>query len=373
MILLFNESRCFILFILRLALITLFVSTRATSYGQETKFNERNVNFAYYNKSLDSLTRLLETNGKFSTGVYLVENTYNNYSLSYKDFEYAINYLTNFAEQYRKLQKLKKYNDLDSINYLTNYAIFTSLFDTVEIVEKQYKISTIPFSYSSIDPIGKKDWSNMFVTKLLATHKGNCHSLTYLYKILADELHAKCWLALAPSHIYIRNYSRKIGWYNTELTSSVFPTDAWIATTGYISTDAIRSGIYMDTLSNQQSIALCVLDLAKCYEFQTRNYYDGFILKCCDLVLKYHSVNPMALLLKAETLKKVYFKQTEEGTPDSTGTYTAMENTYITLAKLHYREMPEKMYLQWLESLIRQKNKYTNKKAQQAVKTTKPK
>ncbi len=35
--------------------------------------------------------------------------------------------------------------------------------------------------------------------------------------------------------------------------------------TGYVNPEAIKSGlyIYMDTLSNQQSIALCVLDLTK--------------------------------------------------------------------------------------------------------------
>ncbi len=34
---------------------------------------------------------------------------------------------------------------------------------------------------------------------------------------------------------------------NTELTSRSFPTDAWIMATGYISPDAVRSGIYLDT------------------------------------------------------------------------------------------------------------------------------
>jgi hypothetical protein len=194
------------------------------------------------------------------------------------------------------------------------------------------------------------------------TKNGNCQSLAYLYKIIADEVGAKCWLALAPNHIYVRNYSNKIGWYNTDLTSGTFPTDAWIMTTGYVSPQAIRSGLYMDTLSNKQAIALCVLDLAKGYEFQTHNYYDGFILKCCELVLQYHPVNPMALLLKAETLKKVYLKEQADKFPKPTVTFNRMQEAYITLAKLGYREMPEKMYQQWLKSMTTDKEKYSNKK-----------
>jgi len=114
----------------------------------------------------------------------------------------------------------------------------------------------------------------------------------------------------------------------------------------------------MDTLSNQQAIALCVHDLAKEYEYQTHNYYDGFILQCCDLVLQYHPVNPMTLLLKAETLRKVYDHQLKEKNPEAAETYKKMETVYVKLAKLYYREMPEKMYLKWLEDA----RKYNNKK-----------
>ena len=107
----------------------------------------------------------------------------------------------------------------------------------------------------------------------------------------------------------------------------------------------------MDTLSNQQSIGLCILDLAKAYEYETKNYYDGFILKCCDLVLQYHSTNPMALLLKAETLKKIYLKQKNENAPTTKQAYDEMEAAYITLAKLHYREMPKEMYDKWVKQM----------------------
>ncbi|MDI9365090.1 MAG: hypothetical protein QM541_09080 [Flavobacterium sp.] len=243
--------------------------------------------------------------------------------------------------------KLTKYRNIDSANYLLHHSTFAVFVDTLNItIHKSIKTLHLPFTFNHTDPLGKQDITNTFVTKLLATHQGNCRSLTYLYKILADELGATCWIALAPGHMYIKNYSEKIGWYNTELTSGTFPTDAWIMASSYIKPEAVKSGLFMDTLSNQQAIALCVLDLANLYERETHNYYDGFILKCCNLVLQYHPVNPMALLLKAETLKKVLIREKSSKFPKPTNTAQQMEATYLKLFNLGYREMPAKMKAQ---------------------------
>ena len=125
----------------------------------------------------------------------------------------------------------------------------------------------------------------------------------------------------------------------------------------------------MDTLSNQQAIAQCVLDLAKSYEFQTKNYYDGFILKCCDLTLQYHPLNVQAILLKAETFKRIYEKQKADKDNQAPATYNQMEQLYIKLFELGYREMPEKMYMQWLRSVTQQKEKYSNKQLIETIKS----
>lgn len=318
--------------------------------------------YHYYDGAFERIKKVLCENGDFKQAVFLAENVYHGDSISYTLFESSIKNYYLLCAQYNRQQITNKYYFNDTSTYLKNYSIHALMNDTIEFLLDSSIFSNYPFKYDFHDPLGKESWSNMFVTKLLATKKGNCHSLAYLYKILADEAGAKCWFALAPNHIYIRNYSDKIGWYNTELTSGSFPADAWIMTTGYVSPQAIRSGLYMDTLSNQQSIALCVLDLAKGYEFQTHNYYDGFILKCCDLVLQYHAVNPMALLLKAETLKKVYLKQQKDKDSRAQATYVEMEGAYITLAKLGYREMSEKMYLKWLKSITGRSNAYKNGK-----------
>lgn len=317
-----------------------------------------------YNSSLDSLQTLLKENAanSFKKAVFISENAYTGNQMEYDKFDAHINQLATISKIWVQANPATNYNFRDSINFQRNFSIFKMLKDTIVFNSsdgKSYKL--LPYGYDFTDFFGREDWGYMFVSKLLASKKGNCHSLPYLYKILADELGATCWLSLAPNHIYIKNRCRKTGWYNTELTSGTFPIDAWITASGYIPLQAIQNGIYMDTLSNQQAIALTVLDLAKGYEFQTKNYYDGFILKCCDLVLKYHPLNVQAMLLKAETLKRNYQKGKEKNSVEAENIYQQMETLYAKLFELGYREMPESMYLQWLKSIEQEKEKYQNK------------
>lgn len=328
----------------------------------------------YYEKAYADITEALDSNIAFNFKqiVFLTENTFLSNQLDYLKFNNTIQRLKVIALAWMQANPLKNYPYKDSIDFHKNLAIYKILKDTIIISNNDTNVfAHLPYDYDFDDSFGSKDWSKMFVTKLFVTHKGNCHSLPYLYKILADELGATCWLGLAPNHIYIKNRCKKIGWYNTELTSGTFPIDAWITASGYIPLQAIQNGIYMDTLSNQQAIALCVLDLAKGYEFQTRNYEDGFMLKCCDLVLQYHPVNVQAMLLKAETLKRIYEKQKVANDLSASVTYQQMEAMYIKLFDLGYREMPEKMYLDWLKSVNLQKNNFNNKNIKEAIQVKK--
>ncbi len=320
-----------------------------------------------YEKAYSQLSEII-SNPKpqsFKQAVFISENTFLNHRLDSTIFENYLFDIVSISYEWIASNNLSNYRSNDSLNVLRNFGIYKTLKDSIKVfTDKKSGFIHLPYTYDFEDFFAQKDWKNMFVTKLMATHSGNCHSLPYLYKILADELGATCWLSLAPNHMYIKNRCKKIGWYNTELTSGEFPIDAWITTSGYIPVKAVQTGIYMDTLSNQQAIALCVLDLAKGYEFQTKNYYDGFIIKCCDLVLQYHPVNVQAMLLKAETLKRIYEKQKADKHSEATETYNQMEQLYIKMFDLGYREMPEKMYMQWLRSVTEQRNKYGNKALQ---------
>jgi hypothetical protein len=323
-----------------------------------------------YEKSFADIKEALDLKAAFSFKniCFVTEDTYISGRLDYNKFNNAIQQLKLMALSWMAANPLKNYPYSDSINFHRNLAIFKVLKDTIRLVAPDSAMyAHLPYEYDFQDYSGQIEWSNMFVTKLLATHRGNCHSLPSLYKILADELGATCWLALSPNHMYISNRCKKIGWYNTELTSGSFPIDAWIMASGYLPLQAVQNGIYMDTLSNQQSIAMCVLDLAKGYEHKTHNYNDGFILKCCDLSLQYFPLNVQAILLKAETLKRIYEKEKVQKSVAAKETYHQMEQLYVKLFDLGYREMPDKMYQQWLLTVVKERDKYSNKKLTDAI------
>ena len=294
----------------------------------------------------------------FKRAVFITENAFFSNRLNY---QYYLNTITTYKEICEVLYStnhLNAYIFQDSLNLKKNHAIYTVLKDTVTVNGKRF--IPLQYDFESNDP--KNNWSNSFVTHLLAVGKGNCHSLPYLYKILANEIGAEVYLSLAPNHLYLKHRSKRLGWYNTELTSGQFPSDAWVKASGYITLDAIRNGIYMDTLSQSQSIALCAYDLAMGYSKKTGRTLDGFILKCCDLTLKHHPQNINAMILKAETLKKnyEYYVQIKNNTM-ANDSFAEMKKLYVTGVQLGYREMPKEMYLEWLETSVKEPDKYENK------------
>ncbi len=262
---------------------------------------------------------------------------------------------------------------------ISNYASVFHLFsDTIKLVLNNKQALHPPIKYDFTDIFGSSRWENTFVSKLLVTKTGNCHSMPYLYKILCDELNVPCHLALAPNHIYIKHRAEKGGWYNTELTSATFPIDAWLMASGYITLEAIQNGIYMDTLSEKESIALCVIDLAQGYNHKYPDNDGNFVIECCDLALKHFPDYVNAMLLKAETrLRQLQQMQKRYGYAylkeltnrrEGKAKWDEMNALYGQLINLGYRQMPEQMYVDWLFSLKKEKEKYINKQAPGATK-----
>jgi hypothetical protein len=308
----------------------------------------------------------------FKEAVFTVENAYNNNTLDKEYFDKHIQVLTDLAQQLIVSRELiYDFEDKEQVEkYAALYSVMT---DTIPIqLDSNQILMFPPFTYDFNDIWGHFDWSNMFVTKLLETKQGNCHSLPYLYKILSDEIGANTHIAVAPNHFYIKHQSKANGWYNTELTSGIFPIDAWLMASGYIHLDAIVNKLYMEALNEKQSIALCMIDLAKGYDRKMGLMVDyEFILKCCDTALLHYPHYINGLLLKAETKKNQFDALMEKYyaeypadifyLPEAKQLFTEMTELYSKIHELGYRKMPEEMYLDWLVSLKEQRSKYENK------------
>ena len=221
-----------------------------------------------------------------------------------------------------------------------------------------------PYSYDFNDFFGKDDWTQMFVSKLLVSKSGQCHSLPLLYLIYAQEIGSEAYLAYSPSHSYIKFQDKYKNWYNLELTNGMLISDAAIMASGYIKTEAIQNGIYMDTISYKQSVSTCLVDLAKGYYHKFG--YDDFMIQCADTALKYFPKNVDALQVKADyytllthhigkQLPQVKTLQEMETVlqnyPRAKEIREKRNELYQIIDNLGFETMPEAEYQSWLNSV----------------------
>lgn len=341
-----NKKTLIILFLF----ISTFCATAQNVEKQEELFEQ---SYALLNSMLVD-----ENNYSFKKAVFSVENAFleNKLDTTFCNKQIkSLNSLTNTLIKERVLNYTER--DLEKVSKWAS--VFQVMHDTIPINynDKLYKYE--PFGYDFNDVFGHNTRENLFVSKLLATRKGNCHSLPYLYKILCEELGVNANLALAPNHVYIKHKNIKEGWYNTELTSGIFPIDAWIMASGFVHIDAISNGVYMKALTNRESIALVMIDLADNYNVKFPNNDGTFILKCCQTAIKEYPNFATALILKAETRYKQIEKIEDKQKHDLE--FKELEKEYAFIHKIGYRNMPEDMYLNWLVSLKTERNKYENK------------
>ncbi len=300
----------------------------------------------YYLDAFNEIDLMLSTNSmSFKKAVYLTENSYYNNQLDYDVFEGVIAFYGSMSKNITLSGDIIDYRERDKDVAMAQCAVFTFMTDSISVTTAKGIVVHPPFTYNHEDFVGLKDWSNMFVSTLMQTKKGNCHSLPYLYKMIMDELGYESHLALAPNHIYIKANNKKVGWYNIELTCGDFPTDAWYAASGYIHTDAIRNGIYMRALSDKEAVAMTLVDLAQGYQAKFGIEDGSFILKCCNTALEHFPNYINAMLLKAEILTELYRESNDEEL------FSQMTELYTNIHKLGYRKMPQQMYANWMNSL----------------------
>jgi hypothetical protein len=220
-------------------------------------------------------------------------------------------------------------------------------------------------NYDFEDLMGQKDRSKMFVTKLLDTKTGNCHSLPFLFKILSEEMKGESYLALGPNHVYIKHKDDKGIWTNVELTNKSFPRDAWLISSMSITTEAIKKETYMEPLSLKESIALCLYDLALGYKFQFG--HDDFTLKCSNTVIEYFPKCIFAYMVKCDALDKTRLALLKHNNNQRTSEVLQLEKTLTSLYDhidgMGYKEMPKEEYEKWVKMIDEERRKQEQAKA----------
>lgn len=295
--------------------------------------------------------------------VFTVENAFFENRLEYPEFNNAIRSLAETA-QLKTMQDGRSWS-----NPITkNVMLFRTMADTLEIKVPQRETSVVsyPMQYDFEDYRGDKNWTKMFVSKLLATNTGQCHSLPLLYLILCEEIGADAHLAYSPSHSYVKFKDNSGNWHNLELTNGSVVTDAHIVGSGYVTAEAIKNGTYLKPQTKEQVIAQCITDLAMGYI--DKYGYDNFVTQCVDSVLKYDPNNLSALKINANhiTRRTLYvvdqlgrprLAEIKASYPQAYALYEEMQRSYERVDATGHRDMPPEAYEAWLKSVNEEKER----------------
>jgi hypothetical protein len=277
------------------------------------------------------------------------------------------------------LAKMKELNYDVNSNSAKNFMLFQFFSETLQLKSNGLKHLSIKYDFD--DFWGTKDWSKMFVTKLLKTKTGQCHSMPLLYLTLAEEIKAEAYLSISPNHSYIMFQDENKKWYNLELTNGMYTVSSFILNSGFIRAEAMQNKIYMQNLSKKELLSQFYVDLASGYLHKFG--YDDFVEKVANkaLELNPNSINAHMVKANYNTERLVYALTQLKINPENKndieriGNYPAVvelfkvrNKQYQVIDDLGYQEMPIEAYENWLGSLKETKNKQDNYKLKKQVK-----
>ena len=328
----------------------------------------------YYNNAYYELVNMLSGKNALNLkrAVFVVENAYHKSKLNYEKYCKQIDDLVFICKQ------IMKEKGLNPKNYMAcHYAIqrlFAEKF-TYRNASGQ-DINFEPFGYDFIDIFGDKDQTKGFVTKLLNTKIGQCHSMPLLYLILAEELNANAYLALAPNHSYVK-FGNQYQAFGFETTNGTFTTDEWIVASGYISPTAIKNQIYLAPLTKDKIIAECLIDLEEGMSFLFGK--SNFSIKCSNTTLKYFpnsirsilTINNVLVAECAQTASKYKFpKETDYAKyPNLKKQFDEMIEYELQVEQTGYMKIPQGQYEKWQQTANEEKQRREHLKLLEKLKT----
>jgi len=242
--------------------------------------------------AIDEIDQMLkgEKPLSFKRAVYLVENAYYEGEISWEEYNNEIVRIKPILNKMIDDRNLRQYKTAG------NWAIFTYMSDSIP--ENNF----IPYQYDFENFMSDTDRESYMVSRLLKTKKGNCRSLPYLYKILADEVGVEAFISVVPMHCYVKHRDEHGNWWNLEMTTGSFSRSSFLMETFNVSEAAIESGLFMKSLSDAESVAYCIYDLLCYYEDKTGRYSDDFVKKCYEIGLQYYP-NSQLQISKANDLQ----------------------------------------------------------------------
>ena len=327
-----------------------------------------------YTNSYQQFLALNPDHFSITRAVYLSESAYDPTMPPYEVFESVLQNCAGVVRQILQKEGLSEKN-----NTAVMYAI-QKLYSQSNVYydpATRNNITLQPLQYDFEDWMGDKDWRKMFVSKLLQTGRGQCHSLPLLFLCIAEQLGAKAWLSLSPNHSFIQYFDGSGRRYNFETTNGNLVTQAWLMQSTYVNTTALKNKTYLDTLSSRQLYTQCLGDLLTGYLKKTEKY-DALAAAMNRKILSLDSTNITGLmtLLNLHTFqywdeeKAAGYPQVKDWgkNPALQAAYERVKYYGQKVEQTGFQQMPEAAYQQWLKSLAFKKERQQNKLEEERLK-----
>lgn len=344
---------------------------------------------AYYT-AFNNLLHLNPDDYSLTDAVFLVENAYYNNDKNFQNtFQASVQRATDF------LRNGVKGSDIQQLDNLSkNLAIFKYF---TQDTKQNGKIVHRAVKYDFDDYLGQGDYSKMFVSKLMKSNSGQCHSMPLLYLILAEQIGAEAHLVMSPNHSYIRFKDDNNEDLSIELTNGMFSANSFVLNSGYIKAEALKNKLYMKDLSKREVLSQTFVDLASGYIHKYG--YDEFVASVLDRALILNPNNINATLWKSNTDQVRFLQacarfdinpedreqlQKIRGIPPLAQQFHEINSGFEYIDQSGYSEMPPEQYQNWLTSFSASENKQksdeiaekirmiTQQKQREAAKKMKP-
>ncbi|MFS4474619.1 hypothetical protein [Chryseobacterium sp. T20] len=317
----------------------------------------------FYYRAFDNLMKFDPESYSITDAVFLVENAYNNNDRNFQSaYQTQIQKATNMIRQQMKRSAID-----DSDNVAKNLAIFKYF---AQDTKQNGKVIHKAIKYDFEDYMGAKDYSKMFVSKLMKTNTGQCHSMPLLYLMLAEQIGAEAFLVVSPNHSYIRFKDGDGEVLSVELTNGMFSANSFVLNSGYIKAEALKNKLYMQNLSKREVLSQTYVDLASGYIHKFG--YDEFVAKVLGKALELNPNNINATLWKSNTDQMRFMQACNRVNIDPENkeqlqkirNYPLLENQFLEIKtgfdyidQSGFAQMPAEQYEQWLGSLKTTENK----------------
>lgn len=315
--------------------------------------------------AFDEISSMLDGRKELNLGraVFLIENAWHNNKYDYNEYVKGIKAGVDFCN--RKIEEEKL--DRDD-NLVKNMMLFRLVSDTLKIKNRTTgKIQThYPIKYNYDDYESKISYDSHFVTTLMQTGVGQCHSMPLYYLVLAEEMGAEAYWSFSPRHSFVKIQDERGNWHNLELTCKAILSDTHYMNSGYIKAEALQNKTYLEPMNKTNVVAEMLLELARGY--YQKYGYDDFYLKCIDTAQQYLKNDLNAKILKSAyqtrlTLTLAHLLQApkpeimQELSPEAYRHYELMLAQYKEIDDLGYEELPLGVYAMWLDHIAKEKEK----------------